>query len=167
MLLVKYPTLTHFNVFRKIVVKFKKGFCFICYENQRSTILAVDNFNGMELCNRPVRVDHVEEYKVPKVKIAEIFFAEFNIILQIHDDMDEDTKRLKLDGVAPKTPPQTDSEDDLPIEEIREKRKEDSKAKKEKLKEERKKQMKDFQKSLGSFSIIHVNVENVPILIKM
>ena len=75
--------------------------------------------------------------------------------------MDEDTKRLKLDGVAPKTPPQTDSEDDLPIEEIREKRKEDSKAKKEKLKEERKKQMKDFQKSLGPFScqsLIHVNV---------
>lgn len=66
--------------------------------------------------------------------------------------MDEDTKRLKLDGVAPKTPPQIDSEDDLPIEEIREKRKEDSKAKKEKLKEERKKQMKDFQKSLGPFS---------------
>ena len=35
--------------------------------------------------------------------------------------MDEDTKRLKLDGVAPRTPPQTDSEDDLPIEDIREK----------------------------------------------
>ena len=85
--------------------------------------------------------------------------------------MDEDTKRLKLDGVAPKTPPQTDSEDDLPIEEIREKRKEDSKAKKEKLKEERKKQMKDFQKSLGpfscrSFSTYTYSVENVPIMIK-
>ena len=81
--------------------------------------------------------------------------------------MDEDTKRLKLDGVAPKTPPQTDSEDDLPIEEIREKRKEDSKAKKEKLKEERKKQMKDFQKSLGPFSNnFKFAVENVPILIK-
>ena len=90
------------------------------------------------------------------------------IELQIHDDMDEDTKRLKLDGVAPKTPPQTDSEDDLPIEEIREKRKEDSKARKEKLKEERKKQMKDFQKSLGPFSNnqAYFVVENVPILIK-
>jgi RNA recognition motif-containing protein len=25
------------------------GFCFVKYENQRSTILAVDNFNGMKL----------------------------------------------------------------------------------------------------------------------
>jgi len=131
----QWGEISNINLVRDKDTGKSKGFCFICYENQRSTILAVDNFNGMELCNRPVRVDHVEEYKVPK----------------IHDDMDEDTKRLKLDGVAPKTPPQTDSEDDLPIEEIREKRKEDSKAKKEKLKEERKKQMKDFQKSLAEF----------------
>lgn len=26
-----------------------KGFCFICYEDQRSTILAVDNFNGIKV----------------------------------------------------------------------------------------------------------------------
>ena len=63
--------------------------------------------------------------------------------------MDEDTKRLKLDGVAPKTPPQSDSEDELPIEEIREKRKEDEKARKKKNKEDKKQQMKDFYKSLG------------------
>merc|ERR1739838_1202302 len=86
-------------------------------------------------CKRPVRVDHVEEYKVPK----------------IHDDMDEETKRLKLDGVAPKTPPQSDSEDELPIEEIREKRKEDEKARKKKNKEDKKQQMKDFYKSLAEF----------------
>ncbi len=27
-----------------------KGFCFLAYEDQRSTILAVDNFNGMKVC---------------------------------------------------------------------------------------------------------------------
>ena len=63
--------------------------------------------------------------------------------------MDEETKRLKLDGVAPKTPPQSDSEDELPIEEIREKRKDEEKARKKKNKEDRKQQMKDFYKSLG------------------
>ena len=64
--------------------------------------------------------------------------------------MDEETKRLKLDGVAPRTPPQSDSEDDLAIEEIREKRKEDEKEKKKKNKEAKKQQMKDFYKSLGT-----------------
>ena len=43
-----------------------KGFAFICYEDQRSTILSVDNFNGMKLLGRLVRVDHVHTYKLPK-----------------------------------------------------------------------------------------------------
>ena len=43
-----------------------KGFCFICYEDQRSTVLAVDNFNGTKICGRTIRVDHVLNYKAPK-----------------------------------------------------------------------------------------------------
>jgi RNA-binding motif X-linked protein 2 len=42
-----------------------KGFCFLAYEDQRSTILAVDNFNGISLCGRTIRVDHVKDYKPP------------------------------------------------------------------------------------------------------
>merc|ERR1712046_480254 len=42
------------------------GFAFICYEDQRSTILAVDNMNGFMLLDRTLRVDHVEKYKAPK-----------------------------------------------------------------------------------------------------
>ena len=43
-----------------------KGFGFICYENQLSTILAVDNLNGTNIGGRMIRVDHVEQYKIPK-----------------------------------------------------------------------------------------------------
>jgi RNA-binding motif X-linked protein 2 len=43
-----------------------KGFAFIAYEDQRSTVLAVDNFNGAEVCGRQVRVDHVKKYKPPR-----------------------------------------------------------------------------------------------------
>lgn len=42
------------------------GYAFICYEDQRSTILAVDNFNGIKLCGRTLRVDHVANYKHKK-----------------------------------------------------------------------------------------------------
>ncbi|AGO11789.1 AaceriADR017Wp [[Ashbya] aceris (nom. inval.)] len=35
-----------------------RGFGFLKYEDQRSTILAVDNLNGVKLCGRVLKVDH-------------------------------------------------------------------------------------------------------------
>lgn len=43
-----------------------RGFAFLAYEDQRSTILAVDNFNGAEICGKVLRVDHVKKYKPPR-----------------------------------------------------------------------------------------------------
>eukprot|EP01066_Platyproteum_vivax_P021208 Platyproteum_vivax@DN9226_c0_g1_i1.p1 len=47
--------------------KKKTTFAFIGYENQRSTVLAVDNMNGANLLNRTLKVDHTLDYKAPKV----------------------------------------------------------------------------------------------------
>jgi RNA-binding motif X-linked protein 2 len=44
------------------------GFAFIAYEDQRSTILAVDDMNGSSLLGRTIRVDHSEKYRRPKKK---------------------------------------------------------------------------------------------------
>jgi hypothetical protein len=38
----------------------------LAYEDQRSTNLAVDNLNGIELCGRQIQVDHVKQYKIPR-----------------------------------------------------------------------------------------------------
>lgn len=54
------------NLIRDRTTGKSKGFAFVCYEDQRSTILAVDNMNGAQLLNRTIRVDHVEKYKAPK-----------------------------------------------------------------------------------------------------
>ncbi|ETW52119.1 hypothetical protein PFUGPA_05735 [Plasmodium falciparum Palo Alto/Uganda] len=43
-----------------------KGYCFLSYADQRSTILAVDNFNGYKLLERPLVVDHILNYRLPK-----------------------------------------------------------------------------------------------------
>lgn len=43
-----------------------KGFAFLKYADQRSTVLAVDNMNGARLLERVIRVDHVLKYKLPK-----------------------------------------------------------------------------------------------------
>lgn len=41
----------------------RRGFAFLMYEDQRSTVLAIDNLNGAELLGRTLRVDHVQNYK--------------------------------------------------------------------------------------------------------
>ncbi|GMT32466.1 hypothetical protein PFISCL1PPCAC_23763 [Pristionchus fissidentatus] len=81
----QWGEVVNINLIRDAKTGKSKGFCFLCYQDQRSTVLAVDNFNGMELLKRMLRVDHVEEYKVPKYK----------------EDADEETKRLWEKGCAP------------------------------------------------------------------
>lgn len=61
-----------------------RGFCFICYEDQKSTNLAVDNLNGIKIRNRTIRVDHCENYKAPK-----------------DDKMDDESRQLHAEGCAP------------------------------------------------------------------
>lgn len=42
------------------------GFGFVAYEDQKSTILAIDNFNGTTLLKRMLKVDHAESYTRPR-----------------------------------------------------------------------------------------------------
>ncbi|KAF7294168.1 RRM domain-containing protein [Mycena chlorophos] len=46
----------------------RRGFAFIMYEDQRSTVLAVDNLNGAQVLEKTLRVDHVKNYKQAKVR---------------------------------------------------------------------------------------------------
>ncbi|ORY74802.1 hypothetical protein BCR37DRAFT_406691 [Protomyces lactucae-debilis] len=43
-----------------------KGFAFLRYADQRSTVLAVDNLTGASVLGRTLRVDHCSNYKQPK-----------------------------------------------------------------------------------------------------
>lgn len=45
-----------------------RGFGFLMYEDQRSTVLAVDNLNGAQVLERTLRVDHVKNYRQSKIK---------------------------------------------------------------------------------------------------
>ncbi|XP_051166884.1 RNA-binding motif protein, X-linked 2-like [Leptopilina boulardi] len=63
----QYGKIVNINLVRDKFTGKQKGYGFLCYEDQRSTILAVDNFNGIKILGRTIRVDHVANYKVPKV----------------------------------------------------------------------------------------------------
>ncbi|MFH4977684.1 hypothetical protein AB6A40_004393 [Gnathostoma spinigerum] len=82
----QYGEIVNINLIRDHKTGKSRGFCFLCYQDQRSTILAVDNFNGITLLKRVIRVDHVEEYKVPKYR----------------EDIDEEIRKLWEEGCAPK-----------------------------------------------------------------
>lgn len=65
-IILRFGEIVDVNLIRHKDTGKSKGFAFIAYEDQRSTILAVDNFNGIELCGRTIRVDHVKNYRVSR-----------------------------------------------------------------------------------------------------
>lgn len=49
-----------------------RGFAFAKYSDARSCVLCVDNFCGIPLCGRSLRVDHVEQYRLPQHILKEL-----------------------------------------------------------------------------------------------
>uniref|UniRef100_A0A6J0UIA0 RNA-binding motif protein, X-linked 2 n=1 Tax=Pogona vitticeps TaxID=103695 RepID=A0A6J0UIA0_9SAUR len=114
----QYGEIVNINLVRDKKTGKSKGFSFICYEDQRSTILAVDNFNGIKIKGRTIRVDHVANYRPPKDS----------------EDIDEVTKTLREKGCGLKTPPPSSSEssEDNEVEVKKHKKEKRKKKKKEK-----------------------------------
>src|SRR5690554_1054504 len=63
----QYGEIVDCHLVRDKVTGKSKGFAFLCYEDQRSTVIAVDNFNGTTLLGRTLRVDHCANYRAPKL----------------------------------------------------------------------------------------------------
>ncbi|KAI3806315.1 hypothetical protein L1987_22214 [Smallanthus sonchifolius] len=59
----QYGEIVDVNLVRDKGTGKSKGFAFVAYEDQRSTVLAVDNLNGAQVLGRTIRVDHVAKYK--------------------------------------------------------------------------------------------------------
>ncbi|XP_004634559.1 RNA-binding motif protein, X-linked 2 [Octodon degus] len=114
----QYGEIVNINLVRDKKTGKSKGFCFLCYEDQRSTILAVDNFNGIKIKGRTIRVDHVSNYRAPKDS----------------DEMDDVTRELQEKGCGATTPPPSSSEDDRPTKCLKKDKKEKKKKKKDKEK---------------------------------
>uniref|UniRef100_A0A914KZE2 RRM domain-containing protein n=1 Tax=Meloidogyne incognita TaxID=6306 RepID=A0A914KZE2_MELIC len=107
----QYGEIVNVNLVRDWKSGKSKGFCFVCYQDQRSTVLAVDNFNGIKLLGRVIQVDHMEEYKVPKFR----------------ENVPEEIRKIWEEGCAPKPI-------NVPIEEIEAEVKREKKEHKKKLK---------------------------------
>jgi len=113
----QYGEVVHINLIRDHGTGKSKGFGFICYMDQRSTILAVDNLNGVKVLSRMIRVDHVHQYKLPKDL----------------EKLDQDKRKLFEEGCAPKeidVEVSESSEEENVVKPKEEKRKKEKKKKK-------------------------------------
>ncbi|XP_007933102.1 RNA-binding motif protein, X-linked 2-like [Orycteropus afer afer] len=90
----QYGEIVNINLVRDRKTGKSKGFCFICYEDQRSTVLAVDNFNGIKIKGRTIRVDHVSNYRPPRDS----------------ENVDDETRELWEKGCGAQTPSSSPSE---------------------------------------------------------
>uniref|UniRef100_A0A8D2DN07 RNA-binding motif protein, X-linked 2 n=1 Tax=Sciurus vulgaris TaxID=55149 RepID=A0A8D2DN07_SCIVU len=90
----QYGEIVYINLVRDKKTGKSKAFCFLCYEDQRSTVLAVDNFNGIKIKGRTIRVDHVSNYRAPKDS----------------EEADDVTKEIQEKGCGADTPSLSSSE---------------------------------------------------------
>jgi len=82
----QYGEVVNINLMRDWKTGKSRGFCYLCYQDQKSTVLAVDNFNGIKLLSRTIQVDHVKEYRPPTYK----------------ESVPEEIRRIWEEGCAPK-----------------------------------------------------------------
>lgn len=66
----QYGEIVDVNLVRHEETGKSRGFAFVCYEDQRSTVLAVDNLNGATVLGRTVRVEHVDDYRLKDEEAA-------------------------------------------------------------------------------------------------
>ncbi|KFK27393.1 hypothetical protein AALP_AA8G377200 [Arabis alpina] len=78
-ILAQYGEIVDVNLVRDKETGKSKGFAFLAYEDQRSTVLAVDNLNEAKVLGRIIKVDHYDDY----VK---------------REDEDEETKQKKREA---------------------------------------------------------------------
>ncbi len=66
----QYGEIVDVNLVRHEETGKSRGFAFVCYEDQRSTVLVVDNLNGGTVLGRTIRVEHVDDYRLKDEEAA-------------------------------------------------------------------------------------------------
>eukprot|EP00890_Picochlorum_soloecismus_P002429 jgi/Picsp_1/3187/NSC_06027-R1_rna-binding motif x-linked 2 len=65
----QYGEIVDVHLVRDKKTKKSKGFAFLAYEDQRSTVLAVDNLSGARVAGRTIRVEHVDNYRKKRAEV--------------------------------------------------------------------------------------------------
>lgn len=86
----QYGNPTHINLVKDRETGKSRGFCYLKYEDYRSCVLAIDNFNGIQVWNKRIKVDHVY-YKLREGQQEDDYLVHYDEVKQIEI---RDEKRL-------------------------------------------------------------------------
>jgi len=90
----QYGNPTHVNLIKNKETGKSRGFCYLKYEDHRSCALAIDNFNGVKVYERPLKVDHTY-YKLVDGQNEDDFLVEYPEPALI-EDVSESVLKPKL-----------------------------------------------------------------------
>lgn len=90
----QYGNPTHLNLIKNKETGKSRGFCYLKYEDHRSCALAIDNFNGVKVYERPLKVDHTY-YKLVDGQKEDDFLVEYPEPALI-EDVSESVLKPKL-----------------------------------------------------------------------
>ena len=83
----QYGNPTHINLVRDRETGKSRGFCYLKFEDVRSCVLAIDNFNGVQLLNKRIKVDHVY-YKLRDGQNEDDFLVHYDTVKEIEPEND-------------------------------------------------------------------------------
>lgn len=84
----QYGNPTHIHLVRDRETGKSRGFCYLKYEDVRSCVLAIDNFNGVQLLNKRIKVDHVY-YKLREGQKEDDFKVHYDLVKEIEPESDK------------------------------------------------------------------------------
>ena len=94
----QYGIPTHINLIKdKESSKHHRGFGFLKYANFKSCILAIDNFNGIKLGDRYLKVDH-NYYKLRGDENEDDYLIDYEEIKREMEEKEKKEKRVDNDG---------------------------------------------------------------------
>lgn len=74
----QYGVITHLKLVKDPQTGKSKGFAYLRYHNYQSCVLAIDNFNGIQIFDRFIKVDHVY-YSLRDGEVESDFAVDFSI----------------------------------------------------------------------------------------
>ncbi|KAK9830093.1 hypothetical protein WJX72_009752 [[Myrmecia] bisecta] len=101
----QYGELVHVDLVKDKDTGKSRGFAFLAYEDQRSTVLAVDNLSGARVSKCTIRVEHVDNYKLKKAEVEG---------RQVSDSSEDEAEATPAEAGVPRgaaSPPQAPGND--------------------------------------------------------
>lgn len=91
----QYGNPTHVNLIKNKETGKSRGFCYLKYEDHRSCVLAIDNFNGVKVYDRPLKVDHTY-YRLVDGQNEDDFLVEYPKVEALPESESQPEKKPKL-----------------------------------------------------------------------